>query len=417
MSEPLPPTARVSCRGHLALGFTFLRGRDGRDTRGQDARDTEESINSRCRRQPRRILIVKPSSLGDVATAMPVLRGLRRRFPQAHIAWLVANSCADLVRHDSDLNEVILFDRRHLGRAWCSPRAAWDLLVFLRSIKAGKFDWVIDLQGLLRSSLFSLAAWAPVRYGFADAREGARVFTPTRSTSPPSTPSFAISIWRRRWASRRRAEDFTLQVEPGAAQFASQLLQAHNLTEKSFLICVPPTRWKTKLYPARHWRAVVAELSRRRAVVLLGAPGDRELCQTIAGERPASAAVSPVINLSGQTSVSQMVAVIARSGGVICSDSAAKFIAPAVGVGVVALLGPTRVESTGPFVPGRHVRAESLVAPWPARAASSAAAATSRAWSPSTRDRSSTPPRGCLIFVCSTTTPLRCFSNPRTRIV
>ena len=87
------------------------------------------------------------------------------------------------------------------------------------------------------------------------------------------------------------------------------------------------------------------------------------MCQTIAGERPASAAVSPVINLSGQTSVSQMVAVIARSGGVICSDSAAKFIAPAVGVGVVTLLGPTRVESTGPFVPGRHVRAESLAAP------------------------------------------------------
>ena len=50
-----------------------------------------------------------------------------------------------------------------------------------------------------------------------------------------------------------------------------------------------------------------------------------------------------------------MVGLIAASGGVVCCDSAAKFIAPAVGVDVVTLLGPTRLERTGPYPRGTAV--------------------------------------------------------------
>ena len=60
-----------------------------------------------------------------------------------------------------------------------------------------------------------------------------------------------------------------------------------------------------------------------------------------------------------------MIGLIASSGGVICSDSAAKFIAPAVGVNTVVLLGPTRAANTGPFLPGPWVQAETIIAPVP----------------------------------------------------
>ena len=348
---------------------------------------------------PRRVLIVKPSSLGDVVTAMPVLRGIRRTFPQAHVSWLVARSCEDLIRHDSALDEVILFDRRHLGKAWRSPRAAWDLLALLRQLRRGKFDWVIDLQGLLRSALFAAATRAPVRCGFADAREGAAMFY-----------SHAVRVTAQHTVQRNlelaatlgidaRPEDFTLEVSPEGKDFAREFLRDHNLRAKEFIVCVPPTRWPTKLYPVRHWRTVVGALAQLRTVVLVGAPGDRELCESIlcgtgilpvcdagvspacaAGILPASSPSSPakalaglledtglniptIFNLAGQTSVAQMVGLIAASGGVICSDSAAKFIAPAVGVNAIALLGPTRVESTGPYVPAPQVQAESVIAP------------------------------------------------------
>ncbi len=49
---------------------------------------------------PKRVLIIKPSALGDVVTALPVLRGLRRSFPDAHIAWMISTSYAELLRDD-----------------------------------------------------------------------------------------------------------------------------------------------------------------------------------------------------------------------------------------------------------------------------------------------------------------------------
>ncbi|MCL2700993.1 MAG: glycosyltransferase family 9 protein [Phycisphaerae bacterium] len=312
---------------------------------------------------PQRILLIKPSALGDVVTAAPVLRGLRRRFPNSHIAWLVATSCVDLIRHDGDLNEVILFDRKAAGRLGV---AGFRTLSRLRGqLKGGRFDWVIDLQGLLRSGLMTRAAGSPLRAGFVDAREGASFFY-THKFAPASAHTVDRNIeLARSLGVDAGAADFTLQVAAPAREFAASLLARLGVTAKSFVVCVPPTRWATKVYPARHWRAVIGEIARRCPVLVVGGPGDVALCTQACENAQAGNDVSHVHNLAGQTSVSQMVAVIEASRGVVCSDSAAKFIAPAVGTPAVALLGPTRVEHTGVYTPGPHVRAVNITASLP----------------------------------------------------
>jgi len=125
---------------------------------------------------PGSVLIVKPSSLGDVVTALPVLRGLRRTFPQVRIAWFVARALAPVLSGEDDLDEVIPFDRPLLGRAWRSPRAATALWALVRRLGREGFDWALDLQGLWRSGFFTAVTRARLRAGFADAREGAGVF-------------------------------------------------------------------------------------------------------------------------------------------------------------------------------------------------------------------------------------------------
>ncbi len=302
---------------------------------------------------PRRVLIIKPSSLGDVVTAIPVLRALRRTFPEARICWVINPSCAELIHHDSDLDEVILFDRYRLGLAWRSIGAAIDLAKLLMHLKEESFDWVIDLQGLLRSSLLAAVSLARVRAGFADAREGARAFY-THTVRPSALHTVDRNIALARGVGLDPSgEDMTLQVSEAGTAFAQQLCQDHGIERGSFLVCIPPTRWKTKLYPVRHWRAVISELIRHTPVVVLGAPRDKELCGRIVE------ALGPsVIDLASKISVEQMVGVIAASSGVICSDSAGKFIAPAVGVQVVCLIGPTRPELTGPYPTGKSIVAD-----------------------------------------------------------
>ncbi len=305
--------------------------------------------------QPQRILIVKPSSLGDVVTAMPVLRGLRRTFPNAAISWLISNSCAPLVEHDKDLDEIILFERKKLGRFLWSKESFKAFRRLLGDLRHARFDWVLDLQGLFRSGFFTAATAAPLRAGFADARELAGLFY-THKILPerPHTVDRNIELARSLGVDSQR-EDMTLQIQPQARQWADDFIRQMHLDDGQFVICVPPCRWASKRYPVRHWRSVVGQLARQAKVVLIGSPSadEMQLCATVAEGLGDS-----VINAAGKTDVARMVALIARSAGVICCDSSAKFIAPAVGVDVVAIIGPTRVELTGPYLRGESVLAE-----------------------------------------------------------
>jgi len=135
--------------------------------------------------------------------------------------------------------------------------------------------------------------------------------------------------------------------------FVERLSAEHALRRGQFLVCIPPTRWPSKRYPPRHWRTVIRALRDEIPVVLLGAPGDERQCNDII-----VGLGDGVVNLAGRTSVPEMVGVIAASGGALCSDSAAKFIAPAVGVDVVTLIGPTQAERTGPYRHGRALVAQ-----------------------------------------------------------
>src|SRR5690242_14237563 len=100
---------------------------------------------------PRRILIIKPSAIGDVVHALPVLNLLRRRWPEAKIGWLVTPACAGLLEDHPQLDEVILFERKRFGHGWWNPLAMIGLWRFQRALRRRRFDLVVDLQGLLRS--------------------------------------------------------------------------------------------------------------------------------------------------------------------------------------------------------------------------------------------------------------------------
>src|SRR2546421_1192609 len=107
------------------------------------------------------ILIIKPSSLGDIVHALPTVAALRRRFPSAKITWLVKLEWAAVLEDNPHLDEVLALD--------LSPKG-WPAAI--RAIRAGRFDTVVDLQGLLRSALLGWITGAPVRIGFANGREG-----------------------------------------------------------------------------------------------------------------------------------------------------------------------------------------------------------------------------------------------------
>src|SRR5271167_2931410 len=103
---------------------------------------------------PRRILIVLLGSIGDVIRALPLLGRVRRAYPDAHIAWAVEPKSRPLLDDHPWLDQLIVYDR---------ARAPIAFPLFLRDIRAGSFDLVLDLQRHLKSGLAALASGARER--------------------------------------------------------------------------------------------------------------------------------------------------------------------------------------------------------------------------------------------------------------
>src|ERR1700759_4994405 len=120
----------------------------------------------------RSILIIKPSSLGDVVHTLPAVAAIRDAYPASTITWVINPEWAPLLRGNQDVNHVHIFPRgefRGLG-------AAGSLLPWVKQTKLIQPDVALDFQGLLRSALIAKASRAKEIYGLSDGREGSRFF-------------------------------------------------------------------------------------------------------------------------------------------------------------------------------------------------------------------------------------------------
>ncbi len=142
-----------------------------------------------------KILILKPSSLGDVIQALPVLRLLKLHFKDAEIFWWIDSALAPLLEGDPDLAGIVRFERQR----WGKPQHWPEMFLSIRWLRAQKFDLVIDLQCLLRSAVFAWLANGKKLVGLDEVREGARGFYDL------AVPRKIISHARRGLVSRRAA--------------------------------------------------------------------------------------------------------------------------------------------------------------------------------------------------------------------
>jgi lipopolysaccharide heptosyltransferase I len=301
-----------------------------------------------AQRDFRRILMIKPSSPGDIIHALPVLHALRSRYPSAHIAWLVASGFADLIACDPALDEVIQFDRRRFGRIGRSLSVTRDFIQFLRRLRAQRFDLVIDLQGLFRSGFLAWCTGAKSRIGPVRAREMSWFFYTDRIPLDARSQHAADANYNlaRVLGFEETPMDFTICVSQDDREKARALLREAGITSKPCIVLVPGTRWQTKCWPAERFGQLAARLQHQTGLksVLVGGPDD-----CAAGDAAVAASLGAATNLCGRTSLRQLAALIHRAALVVTADSMPMHMAAALDRPLVALFGPTNPSRTGPY--------------------------------------------------------------------
>lgn len=120
----------------------------------------------------RSILIIKPSSLGDIVHTLPAVAAIRQAHPRAEITWVINPEWTTLLRGNSDVNHVHIFPRGQFS-GLNAPRTLWPWIKRTRSLRP---DVALDFQGLLRSALIGKISGAREFWGMSDGREGSRFF-------------------------------------------------------------------------------------------------------------------------------------------------------------------------------------------------------------------------------------------------
>lgn len=293
-------------------------------------------------RAPTSVLIVRLDLMGDVVNGLSTAAAVRRRWPEAHIAFVSPPRWRPIVARCSAVDEVIAFDPASLTH-W--PRAfnlsAWvDALRTLRRVRQRRYDQAVSVYGPIAGVLVALSA-ARERVGY-------------RSEAPPL--SFDRGLTGRRinggaheavLATRLvdqadpawQPVDRTDGLPPSAALRGAvrPLIVAH----------AGAAHGAAKRWPEAHWLEAIDRLRARTdgTIAVVGTNDDHPF------GRRASHALNGVINLVGQTTLDELISVLRAADLVISTDSGPAHLARALGTKVLALHGPTDVEVHGPGDP------------------------------------------------------------------
>src|SRR4030065_1675338 len=195
----------------------------------------------------KRILIVKPSSLGDIIHSLPVLWALRKTYPDAYIGWVVKEFWQDVLTDNPLIDHLIILRKGVSG-----------IISAIRETRSLRFDTVIDLQGLIRSGIITYLSGAKTRTGFSNAREFAH-FCYNRKVEVPSVRMHAVDRYMTTVSAitcpqiplnpplikgESRKLEFPLFFNIEDAEWVKQFLLENNLSDMKPLIAINPSaRW------------------------------------------------------------------------------------------------------------------------------------------------------------------------------
>ena len=340
-----------------------------------------------------RVLLIRPTALGDVARTVPALVTLRQSMPDATIDWLVADTCLDAIRHHPALDAAVLFPRKEFGRLFTSLAVAKQFRRWCGSLRDRQYDMVIDLQGLFRSGYFTRATKAPKRIGFANAAEWAWLgynrrhhvdrdlhtvdrmlaLLAAEGFTPQTDMRLYIGDSERRWVDSLLADDgdpadvvdaidtadtadttgptapTATDATTGATDTTGIALpgSSRRIDRPAYSVIAPTARWLSKTWPIERFveiakRMLAADWAGDRLIVLTS-PAERDAIRPHFDAFESGRVILPVTN------VAQMMAVLDGANMVVCNDSGPLHLAVGLGTPVVAVFGPTDPSLVGPY--------------------------------------------------------------------
>lgn len=307
--------------------------------------------------QPTRILIIRMDLIGDLVLSLPIVRILKRTYPQAEIDILALPSSAKVIASDPDVRTIIPYDPNIWRRpkSLLQPRNWHAAQLLYRQLHAQHYDLAVSVFGPW-AAILAVFSGAPRRLGYGE-----------ESYPGLMTDNVAGQHWHKNdhlhevdyCVQLAQAAGATIQdtdriprlyVGSQAQQEVETLLQNEGIEDATTLIAchVSANNGQAKRWPIPYWATLIDRLilETEATVLFTGAPDDQALIDAIRARMQAQA-----INLAGKTSLTQLAALLQRVDLLLTGDSGPMHIAGAVKTDLIAIHGPTDPRLSGPVSP------------------------------------------------------------------
>jgi heptosyltransferase-1 len=292
-----------------------------------------------------KILVVKPSSLGDVVHSLPFLNAVKMHYPEARVHWVIARGLEGLLEGHPMIDRLIVINKDEWKSLAKAGGTAREIAELFKTLRRERYDIVVDLQGLLRSGIITVATGAPVRIGFEEAREGSRFFYNRKIRGGKET--HAVDRYLKIAAALGCSIAAVLFPFPPVQRKNGEAAQITGSLDR-YAVIVPGARWDTKVWPAKNFGRIAAALPWRSVVI--GGRSDVAKAEDVVRESGGRA-----VSLAGKTGLGELVEIMRNAVLVISNDSGPMHIAAGFNVPVVAIFGPTSPERTGPYGKGHTI--------------------------------------------------------------
>lgn len=274
--------------------------------------------------QPKRILVIRTDRIGDVVLTTPALKALRLAFPQAHLAVLITPATQDLIKGNPYVDEIILDDRKGVYKG------VLGFLQLARRIRSGNFDLAVIYHTKRRYNLACFLAGVTVRLGYKNNKGGCFLNLPVDDMRPKGIKHEAMYCLDLLNAIGVYSKDMSLFVahQYDADQWANQWVM-ENIPENFSLIAIHPgSSDLTRCWSTDNFASLINQIANRYFVkiVFIGAINNRPLVDAIKVHLK-----NGCLDLTGQTSIAQTVALFRRTKLLISTDSGPVHVAAAVG--------------------------------------------------------------------------------------
>lgn len=274
-----------------------------------------------------KILIIKPSSFGDIIHGMQVATLIAKQMPGVVIDWVARDIFSSFVENCSIVRRTYVYERKR------GVKGFWNLR---NQLVRERYDLVLDMQGLFRSGLMTYWANAPLKIGRADAREFASLFYNKKIDGPVKNVAHAVEVLMQFLPAIGLNK---CDLEPLAFKRNSHLIK-----QNGFIVLFPGSRREEKKWP--YFKELTTELlDQGKDCVWAGAAGDASDHVVAELERYSSS----FTNLIGKSKLWELAPIIGASSLAVCNDSGPMHLAAAMRKNVLGIFGPTQPELYGPY--------------------------------------------------------------------